>query len=187
MATNKSALIIPQPTPDAATNDIRGIKPPVLIPGGWGWVLLVALAVALLAGAAVALLARKRRALPPPVPPVPPHVRAKQKLEAALGFLSDPKKFCTVVSDTLRTYLEERFSFHAPDRTTEEFLLELQATPRLTPDQKQALGEFLQSCDLVKFARFEPTEGALRQLHDSALRLVDETQFEPATEPASAP
>ncbi|HXJ75379.1 MAG TPA: hypothetical protein VNM37_21165, partial [Candidatus Dormibacteraeota bacterium] len=58
----------------------------------------------------------------------------------------------------------------------------------LTPDQKQSLGEFLQSCDLVKFARFEPTEETLRQLHDAALRLVDETQFDPVTPmPASAP
>ena len=57
--------------------------------------------------------------------------------------------------------------------------MELQSTTLLTPDQKESLGGFLQSCDLVKFARFEPTEAVLRELHDSALRLVDETQFDP--------
>jgi hypothetical protein len=97
--------------------------------------------------------------------------------------IHDPRLFCTEVSGIARVYLEERFNFHAPERTTEEFLLELQATTLLTPDQKQSLGEFLQSCDLVKFARFEPTEAALRTLHDCALRLVDETQFDPISTP----
>jgi hypothetical protein len=92
------------------------------------------------------------------------------------------------VSDTLRVYLEERFDCHAPDRTTEEFLFELQDAPWLTPDQKQSLGEFLENCDLVKFARFEPTESALRELHDAASRLIDETQYDPVTpEPRDGP
>jgi len=73
-------------------------------------------------------------------------------------------------------YLEERFEFRAPERTTEEFLYELQATNLLTSDQKRSLGEFLQRCDLVKFAKYEPGEPELQDLHDSALRLVDETE-----------
>jgi len=138
---------------------------------------------AVLVGAALAVALhwwRKQKARVPPVPIVPAHVRAKQRLHAALALIHDPRLFCIEVSGVIRVYLEERFNFHAPERTTEEFLLELQATRLLTPDQKQSLGEFLQSCDLVKFARYEPTESALRQLQDSALRLVDETQFEPS-------
>ena len=115
------------------------------------------------------------------VPVIPPHVRAKQKLQAALALLHDPRLFCIEVSNITRIYLEERFDFQAPERTTEEFLSELQATTLLTADQKESLGKFLQSCDLVKFARFEPPEAALRELHDSALRLVDETQFDDVT------
>jgi len=48
----------------------------------------------------------------------------------------------------------------------------------LSAGQKQSLAEFLERCDLVKFARFEPTESALRELHESALRLVHETQYD---------
>jgi hypothetical protein len=164
--------------PDAS--DIRDIKPPVELPNEWLW-LWIALAV-VLAGAlagVVWFLMRKKAAMPPPVLVLPPHVRAKQRLAEALMFLSDPNKFCTVVSDTARLYLEERFTLRAPERTTEEFLVELRTSPHLTLDQKQSLGAFLESCDLVKFARFEPTETTLRQLHDAALRLVDETQFDP--------
>jgi len=83
------------------------------------------------------------------------------------------------VSDTIRVYLEKRFKFHAPERTTEEFLRELQATNLLTPDQKQSLGEFLSVCDMVKFARYEPGPPELQALHDSAVRLIDETEPQP--------
>jgi len=180
-ATNDAALIVPPPSPVAITNDIRAIKPPVEIPNEWAWVWWVLAAVLVGAALAVALhWWRKQKARVPLIPIVPAHVRAKQRLHAALALIHDPRLFCIEVSGVIRVYLEERFNFHAPERTTEEFLLELQATRLLTPDQKQSLGEFLQSCDLVKFARYEPTESALRQLQDSALRLVDETQFEPS-------
>ena len=164
----------------ANTNDIRGIRPPVEIPNEWLWLWVTLAGVFLIAGALTAwLLLRKKQALPPLLPVVPPHVRAKQRLAEALAFLSDPNRFCTTVADTTRLYLEERFNLRAPERTTEEFLIELQTSPHLTLDQKQSLGMFLESCDLVKFARFEPAETTLRQLHDAALRLVDETQFDP--------
>ena len=159
------------------TNALRDIKPPVDIPSGWAWVgwVLVALAVA-----ALILWGwrywQKRRAQVPQIPVIPPHIRAKQKLREALALIGQPREFCILVSDTVRWYLEERFDFHAPERTTEEFLYELQGTNLLTPDQKDSLGEFLRRCDLVKFARYEPGQPELSDLHDSALRLVEETE-----------
>jgi hypothetical protein len=61
----------------------------------------------------------------------------------------------------------------------------LKSTSLLTPDQKSSLGEFLNRCDLVKFARYEPTEPELRDLHASALRLVEETEPPPVSETAT--
>ncbi len=160
-----------------ATNDIRDIKPPVEIPSGWEWLwwTLGALAVAALLFALWRWW-QKRKANIPIVPPVPAHVRAKEMLEKALALIAHPKPFCTLVSDTVRTYLEERFDFHAPERTTEEFLHELRGTNLLSVEQKEKLGEFLGCCDLVKFAKYEPIENELRDLHGSALRLVEETE-----------
>ncbi len=175
-----------------ATSTLRDIKPPVHIPSGWEWLLWILgglAVVALLYGAW--LWWRRRRALVPPVPVIPPHVRARQKLQEALALIGQPREFCILVSDTIRWYLEERFEFRAPERTTEEFLHELQGTNLLTPDQKGSLGEFLEKCDLVKFAKYEPAEPELRDLHGSAVRLVDETQpvvVEPAASmPQSMP
>ena len=167
----------PSPAHAPGTNALHDIKPPLEIPSGWAWVLwaLGALVLAIVVYAAWRYW-RKKQAEIPPVPVIPPHVRARKKLEEALALLAQPRPFCILVSDTVRLYLEERFDFHAPERTTEEFLYELQSTNLLTPDQKSSLGEFLEKCDLVKFARYEPGEPELRDLHASALRLVEETE-----------
>jgi hypothetical protein len=173
----------------AAGGSIHDIKPPVEIPNPWAWVAwaLGAIAIAALLYAAWRHW-QKRRAQIPPVPLIPPHVRAWQKLQDALALLGQPREFCILVSDTVRWYLEERFDFHAPERTTEEFLWELRETHLLTGGQKDSLGQFLQSCDLVKFARYEPGEPELRGLHETALRLVEETEpHEPASDSGTLP
>ena len=169
MATNQTIAL--------TANGIRDIKPPVDISSPWEW-LWWTLAVLALAAIAFGVWRhwRKRRAETPLTPPVPAHIRAKQKLREAISLISQPKPFCTLVSDTIRLYLEERFNFRALERTTEEFLHELKNTDLLLRDQKESLGEFLQRCDLVKFAKYEPGEPELRDLHDAALRLVEETE-----------
>ena len=177
MASNVSPSTLPATL--QSTNDLRAIKPPLEISSGWIWV-WCAVGLLVLVLAAWIVWRRRHQIKPLPiVPVVPAHVRAKERLRRALALLSEPGPFCTEVSSALRIYLEERFTFRAPERTTEEFLEELKATNLLLPDQKTSLGDFLQRCDLVKFARHEPPESELRELHESALRLIDETQFEP--------
>ncbi len=158
-------------------NDIRDIKPPIDIPNGWAW-LWWGLAVVVVAVAAFLIWRwrQSRKADIPLVPRVPSHIRARQKLAAALALIAQPKPFVIAVSDAARAYLEERFNFHAPERTTEEFLRELSGTDLLAKEQKESLGDFLESCDLVKFAKYEPGEAELRELHGSAVRLIDETE-----------
>jgi hypothetical protein len=165
--------------------DLRDIKPPVAIPSdlAWLWWTLGTLA-ALVILYLVWRWWRQRSLQVPYVPPIPAHVRARQKLAAALELIGQPKPFCIAVSDVTRVYLEERFNFHAPERTTEEFLRELAGTDLLTPDQKDSLSRFLESCDLVKFARYEPGEAELHALHESAGRLIDETEPPPMTDAA---
>ena len=159
----------------AQINDIRDIKPPIEIHSGWEWLWWTLGALALFVIASLVWRhIHKRMTQVSIVPPVPAHVRAKQKLEAALALISQPKEFCVLVSDTIRFYLEERFQFRAPERTTEEFLRELGGTDLLAPEQKESLGNFLESCDLVKFAKYEPGEKELRELHGSAVKLVEE-------------
>jgi hypothetical protein len=193
MNTN-SALIVPAQS-SAATNTAPLVfhdvlKPLIAIPNVWLWIISIAAVIVVAVAAWLFWRYRRNKAAAAlVVPPVPPHVRARRRLERALSLISEPKPFSIAVSDALRAYLEERFNFHAPERTTEEFLYELQSTNLLTVAQKQSLAEFLESCDLIKFAKYEPAETALRALHDAALRLVNETEprwVPPAAEPAPA-
>lgn len=180
-ASNQHAVIVPPPTNAvAATNDaLRDIRGPVPLPSELLW-LWIAVGAAL-GGLLAVLIWNKwfRNALPAPAAPaVPPHQRAKHRLADALALLTQPKPFCIAVSDALRLYLEERFEFRAPERTTEEFLLDLQATDLLNESQKEFLTDFLTRCDLVKFAKHEPSEAELRSLHSAALNLVEETAYD---------
>ena len=185
--TNSAALVLPDPAD--ATNavapaeipDIRGLKDMVDIPTGNEWVLWLFVAAAVLVVAGVAAwfvrrrLAKRSDELAPPPPP-PPHVVAWERLQRALGLIHEAEQFCTEVSQIIRVYLEERFNLQAPDRTTEEFLLELQFSKRLANEHKQLLADFLGECDMVKFAKAEPPEQELRKLHEAASRLVGETE-----------
>ncbi len=184
--------------PTVATNGptggegLRAVVDPWAIVPLWQWIAGIAVALLVLGLAATALILwwrarqRRRHAPPPAAPPLPPHVRAHRELEAALGLLSEPDRFCTEVSRILRQYLEERFGWNAPDRTTEEFLRELQGASELDADQQVLLADFLTRCDLVKFARHDPTETELRDLHRAAVRFVVET-IPPVVSPGAAP
>ncbi|MBI3875542.1 MAG: hypothetical protein HY300_06200 [Verrucomicrobia bacterium] len=191
-ADTNSAVVIPaQPATNAfvATNDIRAIRPPVPVPGEWTWLWWTLGALAAMALLVWAWRKFGHRLVKPPVIPVTPaHVRAREKLAGALALIEQPKPFCSAVSETLRVYLEERFDFHAPERTTEEFLIELRATTLLSEGQKLGLSEFLSRCDLVKFAKYEPARPELEDLHAAAMRLVDETtpRFQ-SEQPAASP
>jgi hypothetical protein len=116
MATNQPASIANAP-------DIRDIAPPVEIANPWAWLgWTIAVVVLVIALVAFWKCRKKRASLIPAAPPIPPHLRAKQKLQEALALIAQPKPFVIAVSDAARWYLEERFNFRAPERTTEEFL-----------------------------------------------------------------
>ena len=185
-----SALIVPAQS--AVTNAAEPVlhkEPAPLLaianPWFWFWLILALLAAAVL----IYYFIRRARRKAAEAPPLPPHTRARHLLEEALAFISEPKEFTIRVSGALRQYLEERFEFRAPERTTEEFVYDLRQTMLVTPDQKERLAEFLGACDLIKFAKYEPAETELLGLHGAALRIVNETEpaaFAPA-EGAHAP
>ena len=185
VSTNKPA---PGALSATSTNELRDIRPPVPVPDAWQWAWWITAAVLMVALAFLAWHTLKRK-LPqrPAAPPVPPHERARQRLQEALAFMSDPREFCIRLSEALRWYLEEQFTLKAPESTTEEFLVTLQITNVLNTGQKDTLAEFLQRCDLVKFAKHTPAEPELKDLHAVAVRLVQETAYVPAqTQPSSA-
>ena len=76
--------------------------------------------------------------------------------------------FFVELSDLVRRYLEDRFTLHAPELTTEEFLDVAAGSPDLTRNHRSFLRTFLESADQVKFARFVPAAADV----DTALSAV---------------
>ncbi len=118
---------------------------------------------------------RSRRSVTlPSEVPLPPHVEALRALERLrqeeCRTEEQVEAFYVVVSDILRAYVEARFGLHAPLRSTEEFLVEVEAGDILSLGQSQSLRLFLQQCDLVKFARMFPDVEA----HDQTLRIAED-------------
>ena len=116
----------------------------------------------------------------PQVPELPAWEKAYQQLEALRQEnLLDKglfKEFFTRVADIARHYMENRFDIHAPHMTTEEFLSYLAMSGHLNENQKVALKEFLNSCDMVKFAKYDPTTTEALKNFDCARKLIDETK-----------
>ena len=104
MATNQTTLVAP---------DIRDLKPPIEIPDGlaWLWGTLAALALGIILFALWKYFQKQKQNVPI-APPVPAHIRAKQKLEAALTLIAQPKPFVIAVSDTARTWRRCSFGLH---------------------------------------------------------------------------
>lgn len=154
--------------PGAAAVEIKDIRGPLSLPPDRIKQVLAGSLVLLLALLALAgFFFWKHRAgkkLPPAVPPRPEAI-ALQELDRLLAdnllAAGAIKLFHLRISDILRHYLENRFGLQAPERTTEEFLLELSRgkSPEssLLGSHKTLLADFLTQCDLVKFAKHEPS------------------------------
>jgi hypothetical protein len=154
-ATASSVLATPPGIPPVATprDDIFDIRPPIHIPGEIFWVgwAAGAFAAATLGYGAWRLLRRKLRAKLP-------YEVALEKLLAARQFLSpeQARPFSDLVSEVVRSFIEQTFPVRAAHRTTEEFLSDLVVhIDGPLAGHRGTLGEFLGHCDLAKFARWQ--------------------------------
>ena len=163
-------------------NDIKDVKPPINLPDLW-WLLLLLLVLIIIAAGIYFLLRHKKppkAAVVAQASPLPAWEKAYQQLEALRrenlldkGLL---KEFFTRVSDVARHYMENRFNIRAPHMSTEEFLYYLGVSGHLNDAQRSALKDFLNSCDMVKFAKYAPTVNEALINFDLAKRLVDDTR-----------
>lgn len=88
---------------------------------------------------------------------------------------ADAEHAIVSLTDILRAYLEENFHLRAEHQTTREFLDELRRGGPLTQNQKNFLKEFLNSADMVKFAKAPADETAFDDAASRAEQLVRET------------
>ena len=91
-------------------------------------------------------------------PKLPPHQMAMKEIERIKGEKvwqkGQPKEYYTELTDTLRTYIKERFGFNALEMTSSEIIEKL-----LEMQDKEAIADLrslFETADLVKFAKHNP-------------------------------
>ena len=93
------------------------------------------------------------------------HARALERLARLRQYPreneADIDAFFVELSGLVRTYVEDRFGLHAPELTTEEFLISARDTDQLAPADREFLGDLLIEADQVKFAHRLPVAGTM--------------------------
>jgi hypothetical protein len=171
----------------ATADDIRDIRGPKGIFPLWEVAALLAGAALLSIGGYAAWRWARRRRSP----------RALQLFEIALQRLeeiralmqpSSVREFSIAISDIVRRYIEDEFKITATHRTTEEFLRDLlESSNASLAAHRNLLAQFLQQCDMAKFAGVGLSMQIMESLHQSARSFVIESSKPlPAAEPREA-
>lgn len=163
----------------ADLSELRDITPPEEPPPEpepavpWAWLGLGAAAV--LVGAVAWGVARRRGRAAAPLPPGAWALRELDRLDVAAPTLGTGERYITLLSDTVRQYIELRFRLPAARQTTAEFLEAMRRSPHLTADQQTLLRELLERCDLVKFAGSDPSPEECRAAAAMARGFIEQT------------
>jgi hypothetical protein len=163
-----------------AAEEFHDIAPPVdysLLPP---WVIFCGAAVALVLCGLIGWWIRRRWQRPRPQPS--PRERTLELLDRIgreIETLS-PYQFSIRVSDILRRYVTDQYQLPVTRQTSVEFLAALTKASPFSEDEKSLLEEFLNRCDLIKFARYDATTEDSRLLLEEATRFVQGGKLEPA-------
>jgi uncharacterized protein DUF4381 len=116
------------------------------------------------------ILRKLRRATPPKTP----REKALEDLERISEEIEhvNPYQFSIGVSDILRRYVTEQYGLPVTRQTSVEFLERLAKNSSFSGDDKMLLEDFLNRCDLIKFARYDATSSDSRLLLDEAMRFA---------------
>ena len=175
----------------------KDLKPQASLPRPpiWGVAQATVITVGLLYGLTLWLLQRLSRPPvsdmqdEPSIDPRPPDEIALTELDRIesldLPLLGKYKQHYTLISECIRRYFETLFDIPALDRTTEEFLHEIQEAHMGRPII-YAVSNLLNDADLVKFAKAVPTRDTARQMVQQARALVEGTRPMRSTEKEQA-
>ena len=186
-APNALELAVQMIPVDTAQKTIYDIKQPLRMPVLFGEVVetgsrvlgvLVALAALVLA---VVLVVRKlrRKGGEAEKPKEPAHVVAIRELEALhnqkLWQNGKVKEYYSRLTEILRAYLAGRYGVGAMEMTTDEIVVSMKSLA-LTKKQSASLGELLAESDLVKFAKYIPTEEYHEEAYNTVYYFVEESK-----------
>jgi hypothetical protein len=160
-----------------AQQNFHEIAPPVDYSFVPTWAIFLASFVGLsLIGLIVWLIKRKGK---PAAPPKLPREIALEELDRISGEIEtmNPYLFSIRVSDILRRYVTNQYALPVTRQTSVEFLTALAKSSSFSTNEKSLLEDFLNRCDLIKFARYEATSVDSRLLLEEATRFVKGEQL----------
>jgi len=152
------------------------IAPPVDYSFVPTWAIFVGSFVVLsLVGLIVWWLKRRKPALPPKLP----REIALEELDRISAEIEtmNPYQFSIRVSDILRRFVTHQYALPVTRQTSVEFLTALAKSSPFSANEKSLLEDFLNRCDLIKFARYEATSADSRLLLEEATRFVKGEQL----------
>jgi hypothetical protein len=154
--------------------EIRDIAAPVDVFPWPLWMVLTAAGIALLVLGLIwfliAVYLRRRPAGPPPSPRTIA-MRELDQLRPQIPTL-DPYVFSVKVSDVLRTFVEAQYGLRATQQTSPEFLASLTESGEFSEKDRELMAQFLERCDLIKFAHIDASSTDSAILHERAVAFV---------------
>lgn len=90
------------------------------------------------------------------------------------------KPYYLRLSEVFRKYLERRYGISALERTTHEIIGEFRGLA-LDKVEEEAIRKLLEECDLVKFAKYDPTQADIERHYQMAYDFVVQTRSLPFT------
>jgi len=161
--------------------DIKDIKSPENVPRNITVYLLIFGIIVLGFGIATYLLHFKNRKTPVTIepetvirPPLPHEIALRELSEIeSMGLVAkgEMKEYYSRVSEVIRRYIERRYGIAALEMTTEVLLEALKAKQHSYNDISK-ISEFLNACDFVKFAKYQPSTSESRNLLQQARDIV---------------
>ena len=166
-------------------DDVREIKPPVTLPHSfWFWFFTVIVPLLFLGAYFLVsyLRARKKGDIMVNTEPArPPHEIAYERLnklrELKLVEQAKIREHYYLLSEIIRGYLEARYELPIVERTTSEAYKELLASAKLKRKEVTVIRDFLEECDLVKFARMLPESNEIEKDFSRGVSIVDLTKI----------
>ena len=175
---------------DTAEASIKDIKAPFdeafdwkeylpMIYGGLAALIVMTIIIFLIAK----FFKKKPAIIVPPKPQEPPHITALQNLEnirnQKLWQEGKFKEYHTLISDTLRMYIEGRYGIAAMELTSDE-IFKVMKSQVIDPASMEKLRQILVLADYVKFAKVVPIDVENELSINSAFDFVNGTKREEA-------
>ena len=181
------------PVTGAEDMEIKDVKPPMSVPFEYRPLLIAGSIIAGLIALAIGGIYGWRKLREPtleiPVPlPEPEELALKELAELlALNLLEKGEldRYYTKLSEISRRYLGLRFRIYALEFTTPEITAALKEK-YLEHLTYHLVREFLEECDLVKFAKFIPETKAQGQIIEKAKQIIGQTRPVAPMEPKSS-